>query len=219
MITTHTPSAGGDRIDRYRTRLAQGFGAVLGVWCKRIAALCLAVLLLAGCAPVVVGVLGVGVSEIGLDRRSLGQNLDDQTLTLRVLDAFGEAPELANARINVTTHNGVVLLTGDLESEIDRARIEDIVIAQGAATVLDRLTVTDQPGFFDRANDLRIEAQIKAQLALDRDTPGTSIKLVSERGRVYLLGLVTEDEAQAAAEVVASVPGVEHIVLAFEYIQ
>ena len=221
ITTTTTPSVEGHRISRHLgvNGFLGPFAGLRSIVRGRMAALCLAVALLAGCAPAMVGVFGVGVSEIVLDRRSLGRNLDDQTLALRVIDAFRRAPELEGARINVTTHNGVVLLTGELESEIDRNRIERIAMAQGAVTVLDQLETFEQPGFFDKANDLRIETQIKAKLALDPDTPVTSIKLVSERGRVYLLGLVTEAEAQAVTEVVGSVTGVRHIIQAFEYIQ
>lgn len=187
--------------------------------CTRTAAVCVALALLAGCVPAVVGVVGVGVSEVALDRRTLGRHLDDQTLSARAFSALKQAPELIGARLNVTAHNGLVLLTGEIQHEIDRNRVEDIVLAQGATSVLDKLEVVSKPGLVDRANDLRIEAQIKVKLALNPNTPANAVKLVSERGQVYLLGLVTKTEAEYVVAEVKSVSGVNHIVLAFEYIR
>jgi osmotically-inducible protein OsmY len=185
---------------------------------KRIATLLLFPLLalLAGCPAVIVGGGAAAVSAIE-DRRTSGTMIDDDSIEVAVRQAvrerFGE-----NTHVNVTSFNRSVLLTGEVPDEARKADVGKI--AQGIAnvrTVTNDLQIAAPTSFAARTNDSLITARVKTRL-LDADKLNPlHVKVVTENGVVYLMGIVTEQEANDAVEVARTTGSVIKVVKVFEY--
>lgn len=179
--------------------------------------LCLAALPLSGCAPVVIGGVGAGVLMAD-DRRTPSTVLMDKeielTATARLYDA-----KLDQAHVNVGSFNRRVLLTGETDSDAQRARIAQIIggIAN-VREVIDELAIAPPSSLSNRSNDVYLSAKVLARLIDDQRFSANHIKVISERGIVYLMGLVKRKEADAAAEVAAGTQGARGVVKAFEYL-
>lgn len=173
---------------------------------------------LPGCAPLVAGAAVGGTVLVASDRRTTGTQLEDETIELkvaaRVREQLGE-----RARVNATSFNRKVLLTGEVASEADRQRVLRIVQGvDNVAGVVDELAVMGSPSLTARSADALVTARVKAAFVDAKDLSANAIKVVTERGTVYLMGLVTAREAQRAAEVARAVPGVQRVVRVFELI-
>ncbi|MFN3956340.1 MAG: BON domain-containing protein [Tepidimonas ignava] len=171
---------------------------------------------LPGCAPLVAGAAVGGTVLVASDRRTTGTQLEDETIELkvaaRVREQLGE-----RARVNATSFNRKVLLTGEVASEADRQRVLRIVQGvDNVAGVVDELAVMGSPSLTARSADALVTARVKAAFVDAKDLSANAIKVVTERGTVYLMGLVTAREAQRAAEVARTVPGVQRVVRVFE---
>lgn len=172
---------------------------------------------LSACAPLLVGT-AVGGAFVATDRRTSGALLEDQAIELkaanRIRDAIGTEP-----RVNVTSYNRHVLLTGEVPSESAREsaaraarQVENVV------NVMNELIVAPNSSLSARSNDVLMEGKVKATLIDARDLMANAFKVVVERGEVYLMGVVTEREANRAAELTASISGVRKVVKAFQII-
>ncbi|TSE20942.1 Osmotically-inducible protein Y [Tepidimonas alkaliphilus] len=173
---------------------------------------------LSGCAPLVAGAAVGGTVLVATDRRTTATQLEDQTIELKVANRVRE--QLGErARVNATSFNRKVLLTGEVASEADRQAVLRIV--QGVENVMgvvDELAVMGSPSLSARSSDALLTARVKAAFVDARDLSANAIKVTTERGTVYLMGLVTAREAQRAAEVARAVPGVQRVVRVFEII-
>jgi len=189
---------------------------------KRIAALTLAAALpvLAGCVPVLLATATVTAVDVSLDRRTTGAYIDDNLLEFRLRGQVRQDESLGDAvNISVTSFNGIVLLTGEVNTDEQRRRAGEIVQADvSTRKVVNELELAGKTNVIGRANDALLTSKVKAQLIKDENTSPT-IKVVTEHGKVYLLGLVTQAEAEAAVESARAVSGVTHIVKVFEYIE
>jgi len=189
---------------------------------KRIAALILAAALpvLAGCVPVLLATATVTAVDVSLDRRTTGAYIDDNLLEFRLRGQVRQDESLGDAvNISVTSFNGIVLLTGEVNTDEQRRRAGEIVQADvSTRKVVNELELAGKTNVIGRANDALLTSKVKAQLIKDENTSPT-IKVVTEHGKVYLLGLVTQAEAEAAVESARAVSGVTHIVKVFEYIE
>ena len=173
---------------------------------------------LPGCAPLVVGAaVGTGVI-VATDRRTSGAQLEDQGIELRasarVGEQFGE-----RVRVSVTSFNRRVLLTGEVPSEAVRAQVNRVVSGvENVTSIVDELAVQASPSFSARSSDALVTARVKAALLDASDLSANAIKVVTERGTVYLMGRVTQREANRATEVTRSISGVQRVVRVFELI-
>ncbi len=172
---------------------------------------------LQGCVEMVVGGAVVGTMA-ATDRRTVGAQADDTAITVkaeaRIPGLIGEA-----GHVNIASFNRKVLLTGEVRDEATRAAVErDIGAIQGVQGIINELVVTERSNYTSRGNDALLTGKVKASFVDTRDLSATSIKVVSERGSVYLMGRVTEREGQRAAEVARGVAGVERVVKVFDYI-
>ena len=186
---------------------------------RRLAALLLLLPLaglLGGCPVVLLGGGAAAVSAIE-DRRTSGTILDDDSIeatvrrTLR--ERFGE-----NTHVNVTSFNRSVLLTGEVPDEARKAEVEKIV--QGIAnvrSVTNDLQVAAPSSLGARANDSLITGRVKTRLLDAANVNPLHVKVVTENGVVYLMGIVTEQEANDAVEVARTTGGVIKVVKVFEY--
>ena len=173
--------------------------------------------LLGACAPLIVGGAVVGGSMVAIDRRTTGAQVEDQAIELK---AAGRARELATlGHINVTSYNRMVLVTGEVPTEEDRARVEDAMTRmENVRSVVNELQVAGNSSLGQRSNDAILAGKVKASFVDAKDLQAQALKVTTERGVVYLMGRVTEREATRAADVARSVPGVQKVVRVFEVI-
>jgi osmotically-inducible protein OsmY len=175
---------------------------------------------LSACAVAAVGTVLVTSVDIALDRRTFGTYVDDNAVEIKIRRAFRNDTQIgSNAQISVTSMNGIVLLTGEVESNEQGRRA--IAIARGyteARQVVNQLTVGATSTLRNRAYDSWLTTKVKTALVRSSDVEANRVKVVTERANVYMLGMVTRREADAAVEATQHLRGVERIVKLFEYI-
>ncbi|MHB1085720.1 MAG: BON domain-containing protein [Thiobacillus sp.] len=171
-----------------------------------------------GCAAVVVGGAATGTA-VALDRRTAGVYIGDQEIELRAMSRLSEAFPQKTDRISATSYNRQVLLTGQVPDETIRSHASDVVKAiPDVRTVFNELTVSGMTSLTSEANDVAITSKVKARMLRDERVPGTKIKVVTEAGVVYLMGLVTQAEANLAIDIARTTSGVTKVVTLFETI-
>ncbi|MDP2075123.1 BON domain-containing protein [Hydrogenophaga sp.] len=173
---------------------------------------------LSACAPLVVGGAAVG-ALVAVDRRTSGAQLDDQGIELRSNNRLKDELGDARARVAVTSYNRRVLLTGEAASEAVKTQITQIVSGvSNVREVINELGVTNSPTLKERATDTLITGRLKASLVDAKDLAASAFKVVTERGTVYLMGRVTQREADRATDLARNTPGVSRVVRTFEII-
>lgn len=174
---------------------------------------------LSACAPLLVGGAVVGTVMVASDRRSSGAQLDDQAIELKAMNRLRETFNEQRVHVNVTSYNRMVLLTGEVASEEDKQRVERIVAGvDNVRSIVNELAVMGVSSLTSRSNDVILGGKVKATFVDARDLQAQAVKVVAERGTVYLMGRVTEREAKRAAELARSVSGVNKVVTVFELI-
>jgi len=181
-----------------------------------VAVAALLVSALGGCAPIVMGGAAVSGVLFASDRRTSGTVVDDQGIELkagpRIREAVGE-----RGHINVTSFNRVLLLTGEVPTEADKAAVAAALTKlENVKGLLDELAVAPSSSLLDRSNDALITSKVKASYVDAKDLFANAFKVVTERGVVFLMGRVTEREALRAVEIARGVGGVKKVVRAFE---
>ncbi|TXC67232.1 BON domain-containing protein [Piscinibacter aquaticus] len=174
--------------------------------------------LMSACAPLLVGGAVVGTSMVVTDRRTSGTQLEDQSIELkaktRVREAVGE-----RGHVNITSFNRTVLLTGEVAADVDKVAVEQAVAKiEGVRTVVNELAVMGSSSIASRSNDAVLTSKVKASYIDAKDVFANAIKVVTERGTVYLMGRVTEREANRASDIARGVSGVQKVVKVFEVI-
>lgn len=172
---------------------------------------------LPGCAPLIVGGAMVGGVLVATDRRTTGAQVEDQGIELKAGNRVKELATLGH--VNVTSYNRMLLLTGEVPDETQRARVEEsLARVENVKSVVNELTVAGNSSTTSRANDLQLGLKVKASFVDAKDVAANAVKVVVERGNVYLMGRVTEAEAARAADLASRVPGVVKVVRVFELI-
>lgn len=172
---------------------------------------------LSGCVGLVAGAAAGGVL-VAADRRTSGAYVDDQGIELKSGEQI--ASRLPSAHVNRNSFNRAVLLTGEVPTEEARQQAELIVRGiPNVRRVYNYLTVGPVSGFSERSNDTWITSKVRTRLLDGKGYNPNDVKVVTERGVVYMLGLVTQAEGQIAAKVVSETAGVQKVVTLFEYIQ
>ena len=170
---------------------------------------------LQGCIALVgAGAVGAGMSFN--DRRTGGAQIEDQSIELkagpRIREAIGD-----KAHINVTSYNRIVLVTGEVGTDADKAAAEKAVAGiEGVTNVVNELEVGPNSTISTRSSDTVITTRVKSALIDAKDIQSSAIKVVTERGNVYLMGRVSEREAARAADIARSQPSVLKVVRVFE---
>lgn len=173
--------------------------------------------LLQACAPLLVGGAVVGGSLMAIDRRTSGAQVEDQAIELKGAARVRELATLGN--VTVTSYNRMVLLTGEVPAEEDKRKVEDAILRmENVRSVVNELAIAGNASLGSRSNDTVLSAKVKATLVDAKDLQANAIKVLTERGTVYLMGRVTERESNRSANLVASVPGVQKVVRVFEVI-
>jgi osmotically-inducible protein OsmY len=163
--------------------------------------------------------LGAGAVSGGLmlnDRRTSGTQIEDQSIELkssaRIREAIGD-----QGHINVTSYNRVVLITGEVPSEAGKAAVGKAIAGiENVGTVDNELEVGENSSLKTRSSDTVITGTVKSALIDAKDVQASAIKVITERGNVYLMGRVTEREAQRASEIARAQSSVLKVVRVFE---
>ena len=173
-------------------------------------------MLLSGC-PAIIGAGAVGAFTSLEDRRTTGTQIEDQGIESRTATRISERfPE--QAHVNVIAFNRAVLLTGEAWDEATREEIGKIASAvPNVRTVTNEVQVSGLSSATSRANDTTLTAKVKGRFVSSKDFSPLHVKVVTESGVVYLLGLVTEKEAEAATELARTTSGVRKVVKVFDY--
>jgi osmotically-inducible protein OsmY len=186
---------------------------------KRIAtirALAAATLSLQGCFPI--AAVGVGATALVVDdRRSTGFYIEDENIEWRaraiIVDRF------KNAHINVTSFNLSALITGEVPDERTKSEVgEAIRKVANVKNVTNELVVGGNSSLAARSNDALITTNVKARFLGAKGFSSNHVKVVTEASTVFLLGIVTKEEADAATEVARTTSGVSRVVRVFEYV-
>ncbi len=182
-------------------------------------ALITTLLLLQGCAPAVV-VGGAATVAVVHDRRTFGSIIDDQAIELKAGSAIAGDPELrGQTRINVTSMNGIVLLSGEATTIEARDRVLSLVREiNGVRRITNEMQIADPSGMGSRSLDSLITSAVKSRLLVSKNTDSTRIKVVTDNQVVYLMGLVTREEGDMAADRATTIDGVTRVVKVFEYL-
>lgn len=183
--------------------------------------LCTALMMLQGCVgAVVVGTAAVA-TKTATDPRTVGMQVDDGTLEARVANALAKDQQLKKeARIVNTAYQGKVLLTGQAPTPELAERAKQIAVGVEGATEVYNEIRQGQPVSLGRTSmDTWITTKIRSQLLASDAVKSSNVKVTTENCEVFLLGLVTNAEGKAAAEVASKVNGVKHVTAAFTYLQ
>lgn len=175
------------------------------------------VVALQGCVEMAVGSAVVGTLA-ATDRHTFGAQAEDKAI---VFKGETRVSRLVNGagHVNVSSFNRRVLLTGEVRDEAMKQAVErEVAAIEGVTSVINDLEVGGITSMTSRSNDTLITGKVKASFVDTRDLYANSIKVVTERGNVYLMGRVTPREGQLAADVASSVSGVRKVVKVFEYI-
>lgn len=172
---------------------------------------------LQGCIEMAVGGAVVGTLA-ATDRRTFGAQTEDKAIVLkgemRIPNIVGDA-----GHVNVTSFNRKVLLTGEVRDQAMKAAVErEVGAIEGVQSIVNELEIAGVSSFTSRSNDALITGKVKAAFVDAKDLYANSIKVVTERGIVYLMGRLMQNEGQRAALVASGVSGVQKVVKVFEYI-
>jgi len=174
--------------------------------------------LLSACAPVIVGGAVLGGTLMAADRRTSGTQVEDQTIEFkasnRVHEVLGDRGHVA-----AVSYNRVVLLTGEVPTDQDKTTVEQAVQrVDNVKSIVNELEVMPSTSITTRSNDTIITSKVIATFVDAKDLFANAYKVHTERGTVYLMGRVTEREADRATELARSIDGVKRVVRVFEVI-
>ena len=174
--------------------------------------------LLNGCIPL--AITGVAASaQIATDRRTTGAQLDDEFIEDKAIAQIADRLK-SDIHVNVTSYNGIALLTGEVPTEATRNDVAQVVRSMPKVRIVqNELVVGPTSRLSARTNDTFITSKVKARFVeAHKKFQINHVKVVTERSVVYLMGIVRRDEGDAAADIARTTSGVERVVKVFEYI-
>lgn len=172
---------------------------------------------LSACAPLIVGG-AVMTGVVATDRRTAGTQLEDQSIEIKIAGAVRQ--EMGERiHLNVLSFNRQVLLTGEVRLAADKQRAEDLARSQdNVVAVVNDLAVMPPSSLTQRSRDVVTTGRVKAAFVDAKDLQVNAIKVVTERGVLYLMGRVTPREAKRATDIARSIGGVIKVVRVFDEI-
>ncbi len=174
--------------------------------------------LLGGCAAVVVGGAATG-ANVARDRRTTGTFIEDEAIELKSLKAFVDDKEInKQTHLNVTSFNTIVLVSGEAPTEALRQRAIDIVRnIPKVSHVHNEISIAGPSSLMSRSGDTLITTKVKTKLIVEKNLDGSHVKVVTENGVVYLMGLLNRKDADKATEIARQTGGVQKVVRLFQY--
>jgi len=182
--------------------------------------LIIAIPFLTGCVAAVATGAIVG-SDMASDRRTTGIYIEDGSIELKASTAIAEDSQLkASASISIVSFNRVVLLVGQAPSQELRSRATDIVRkTENIRRVHNEIRIAAPDSFLSGTSDSWITTKAKSLMLAEKNFSSQHIKVITENGEIFLMGLVTRAEADKAIAIVREIDGVERVVQVFEYIK
>ncbi len=179
---------------------------------------------LTGCSALMTGFAEITGLSFLHDRRTSAMQLKDERIEINAGIELNSFDDIRNkCHFNVTAYNGIVLITGEAPTETLRQKIVSIVrTIKGVKLVHNEIKIAEPSSFSSRSYDALLTTKIKTSLSNIKNLPGfdsTRVKVITERGIVYLLGLVHKQEANIATEVARREIGVKQVVKIFEFIE
>ena len=174
---------------------------------------------LSACVPLLVGGVAATTAMVVTDRRTSGMQLTDKTISVKAEAELGSQFSDANARINATTFNRRILLTGEVATQADKDKAS--TIARGITDVndvLNELMIAPPAPFSVRSKDTWISSKVKSELLITKNIPSGSIVVTTSQGVVYLMGQVTQAEGNNAAQAASTISDVVRVVKAFDIV-
>ena len=172
---------------------------------------------LSACAPLIIGGAVIG-GVMAVDRRTAGTQVEDEGIELRAINRISAALG-DRAHVNVTSYNRQALLTGEVASAQDRQTVDQIMLSvENVRSVVNDLAVMPTTSLSQRSNDTFITGKVRASLVDAQDISANSFKVLTERTIVYLMGRVSQREAQRATDIARGVSGVTKVVRVFEIV-
>jgi osmotically-inducible protein OsmY len=170
------------------------------------------------CAAVAVGGAAAAGGAV-VDRRTTGTLVEDQTIEIKAVKAIHDDAELnEQAHMNITSYNTIVLITGETPTDAMRQRAMELVKAVDKVThVYNELTIAAPSSMTSRGSDSIITTKVKTKMFADQTVSGVQFKVVTEKGVVYLMGIVSRAEAEIATEIARQTGGVQKVVKLFQY--
>ena len=191
-------------------------------WVRRCRVLCLALVAagsLTACFPLVLGGAMVGTTVVLTDRRTTGSQVEDEGIELKAGNRISNVLAPAFGRVSVTSYNQLVLITGEVTTEANRALVEQTVSrVEKVRSIVNEVVVVSELPSSTIGSETLLTSRVKAALIDSKDPLANVVKVVTARGTVYLMGRVTEQEATQAANTVRGVSGVQKVVRVFEVI-
>lgn len=188
---------------------------------KPIVVMLSSALILQGCAAAVVAGTAAGAVTAADDRRSIGNQIDDNSIEIKTTRAIQQIPNIAKqGNISVISFNGIVLLLGQVPSE--RLKLQAQQAAEkttGIRRLHNQLRIGSPVSITTETHDTWLTSKVKTQLLADDNVSGNNVKVVTENSEVFLMGLVTQQEAAKAVEIARNTSGVERVIKVFEYIK
>ena len=173
---------------------------------------------LSACAPLLIGGAVLGGSMLVSDRRTSGAQVEDQGIELKVLNRVREAVG-DRGHISVTSYNRLLLITGEAATDADKAAVEQAASrVENVRSIVNELAVMGASSLTSRSNDTILTSKVKASYVDAKDVFSNAVKVVTERGTVFLMGRVTEREATRASDIARGVSGVQKVVKVFEIV-
>lgn len=177
-------------------------------------------ILLQGCAAVVVGSAAVATRS-ATDPRTVGTQVDDGTLELRVANALGNNLDIrSKVHVNEMAYQGKVLLTGQAPNSQLSATAKQIAASvKGTNEVYNEIRIGKKVDLATSSTDTWITTKVRSKLLASDQVKSSNIKVTTENGEVFLMGLVTDQQGKAAANIASRVDGVRHVITAFTFIK
>lgn len=174
--------------------------------------------ILGGCVAAAVTATGTGAA-VAVDKRTTGTMIEDQSIELKAKTALANDDEIDdNTHLNITSYNTRVLVTGEAPTDSMRERAIEIVRnVPKVSHVYNEVSVAAPSSLMSRSSDSLITSKVKTRLLGAEDVPGLNIKVVTDKGAVYLMGLITRAEAERATDVARRTGGVQKVVKLFQY--
>ncbi|MFP8967118.1 BON domain-containing protein [Pokkaliibacter sp. CJK22405] len=174
---------------------------------------------LAGCSNIISATRDEPIQE-DYTSRTVGKFVDDQVIDTKASVNINKGSQaLQQSRVSVTSQNGIVLLVGQVPNQSVKQEAEQIVQqVRGVRQIQNRLSVGPNATLLMQSQDAFITTQIKTKLLAEKNLPSSQIKVITEAGIVYLMGRVTQAQADLAVSIIQQVGGIQQIVKIFEYI-
>ncbi|MDC2824984.1 division/outer membrane stress-associated lipid-binding lipoprotein [Rodentibacter pneumotropicus] len=186
---------------------------------KKLAFILSASILLQGCVAAVLGGAAAG-TKVATDPRTMGTQVDDETLEFKVENALDKDEQIkSEARVNAVSYSARVLLIGQVPSENTKETATSLAKGvDGVVDVYNELRVNPKITIGQISKDSWITTQVKSKMLVDDRVKSTDVKVITENGEVFLLGNVTQAQADAAAEIASKISGVQKVVKVFKYL-